>query len=137
MVRRHQSFAGHSLANVGFAGATGAALFGITPAVGLFVAGLLAGGGIQASNVTTQQKHQSDSAIGAILTASLALGFLFIPLSPAAYAASVSTLPPRPSSSSLSFSGVPHHYSLPPSIQMSQRHMACRYTRSLSDTSSS
>ena len=89
MVLRNQSFAGHSLANVGFAGATGAALFEITPVIGLFVAGLLAGVGIQAINVTTHQKHQSDIAVGAILTASLALGFLFIHLSTAEYAASV------------------------------------------------
>ena len=38
MVLRSQSFAGHSLANVGFAGATGAVLFGIPPIVGLFLA---------------------------------------------------------------------------------------------------
>src|SRR5689334_11647370 len=37
MVLRDQSFAGHSLANVGFARATDAALFGITPVVGLFI----------------------------------------------------------------------------------------------------
>src|SRR5215469_16272231 len=51
MVLRSQSFAGHSLANVGFAGATGAVLFGIPPIVGLFVAGVLAAVGIQALNL--------------------------------------------------------------------------------------
>jgi zinc/manganese transport system permease protein len=89
MVLRNQSFAGHSLANVGFAGATGAALLNIAPVIGLFVAGLLAGIGIQTLNIATRQKHQSDIAVGAILTASLALGFLFIHLSTAEYAASV------------------------------------------------
>jgi zinc/manganese transport system permease protein len=89
MVLRDQSFAGHSLANVGFAGATGAVLFGITPVVGLFLAGLLAAVGIQTLNVAARQYRQSDIAVGAVLTASLALGFLFIHLSTAEYAANV------------------------------------------------
>jgi zinc/manganese transport system permease protein len=89
MVLRDQSFAGHSLANVGFAGATGVALFGITPVVGLFLAGLLAAIGIQTLNVAARQNRQSDIAIGAVLTASLALGFLFVHLSTAEYASSV------------------------------------------------
>lgn len=89
MVLRDQSFAGHSLANVGFAGATGVALLGITPVVGLFLAGLLAAIGIQTLNVAARQNRQSDIAIGAVLTASLALGFLFVHLSTAEYASSV------------------------------------------------
>ncbi|GAC1402636.1 MAG: metal ABC transporter permease [Ktedonobacteraceae bacterium] len=89
MVLRDQSFAGHSLANVGFAGATGAALFGITPVVGLFLAGLLAAVGMQTLNVAARQNRQSDIAVGAVFTASLALGFLFIHLSTSEYAANV------------------------------------------------
>ena len=89
MVLRDQSFAGHSLANVGFAGATGAALFGITPVVGLFLAGLLAAVGIQSLNLSARQNRQSDIAVGAVFTASLALGFLFIHLSTQEYAANV------------------------------------------------
>ncbi len=89
MVLRNQSFAGHSLANVGFAGATGAALFGITPVVGLFLAGLLAAIGIQTLNIAARQNRQSDIAVGAVFTASLALGFLFIHLSPSEYVANV------------------------------------------------
>ena len=89
MVLRDQSFAGHSLANVGFAGATGAALFGITPVVGLFVAGLLAALGIQTLTNASRQNRQSDIAVGAVFTASLALGFLFIHLSTAEYGANV------------------------------------------------
>jgi zinc/manganese transport system permease protein len=89
MVLRDQSFAGHSLANVGFAGATGALLFGITPVVGLFLAGLLAAVGMQTLNVAAGQNRQSDIAVGAVFTASLALGFLFIHLSTAEYAANV------------------------------------------------
>lgn len=89
MVLRDQSFAGHSLANVGFAGATGAALFGIPPVVGLFLAGLLAAVGIQTLNSAARQNRQSDVAVGAVFTASLALGFLFIHLSTSEYAANV------------------------------------------------
>src|ERR1700693_1793911 len=73
MVLRSQSFAGHSLANVGFAGATGAVLFGIPPIVGLFLAGALAAVGIQALNVASGQSRQSDIAVGAVFVASLAL----------------------------------------------------------------
>ena len=88
MVLRSQSFAGHSMANVGFAGATGAALFGIPSIVGLFVAGVLAALGIQTLNLA-ENNRQSDVAVGAVFTASLALGFLFIALSTAEYAANV------------------------------------------------
>src|SRR5689334_13921694 len=73
MVLRDQSFAGHSLANVGFAGATGALLFGIPSILGLFLAGILAAIGIQTLNVASHQNRQSDIAIGAVFTASLAL----------------------------------------------------------------
>src|SRR5438067_10146009 len=89
MVLRSQSFAGHSLANVGFAGATGAVLFGIPPIVGLFLAGALAAVGIQALNVASGHSRQSDIAVGAVFTASLALGFLFIAHATAEYAANV------------------------------------------------
>ncbi len=89
MVLRSQSFAGHSLANVGFAGATGAVLFGIPPIVGLFLAGVLAAVGIQTLNLAAGHNRQSDIAVGAVLTASLALGFLFIALATQEYAANV------------------------------------------------
>ena len=92
VVLRHQSFASHSLANVGFAGATGAALFGVSPIIGLFVAGLLAAIGIQTLNLASGERHHSDIGVGAIFTASLALGFLFISLSTAEYGASVYTV---------------------------------------------
>ncbi|MFL5587156.1 MAG: metal ABC transporter permease [Ktedonobacteraceae bacterium] len=89
MVLRSQSFAGHSLANVGFAGATGAVLFGIPPIVGLFLAGALAAVGIQALNEASGHSRQNDIAVGAVFAASLALGFLFIFLATAEYAANV------------------------------------------------
>jgi len=89
MVLRNQSFAGHSLANVGFAGATGAVLFGVPPVVGLFLAGGLAAVGIQTLNLAAGERRQSDIAVGAVFTASLALGFLFVHLATAEYAANV------------------------------------------------
>jgi zinc/manganese transport system permease protein len=89
MVLRGQSFAGHSLANVGFAGATGATLIGAPPVAGLFVAGVLAAIGIQGLNIGTRQTRRSDLAVGAVFTASLALGYLFLRLATTEYAASV------------------------------------------------
>ncbi|GCF08585.1 metal ABC transporter permease [Dictyobacter arantiisoli] len=89
MVLRGQSFAGHSLANVGFVGATGAVLFGISPIIGLFIAGICAALGIHILNLTTRQSRQSDIASGVILSASLASGFLFIHLATAEYAANI------------------------------------------------
>lgn len=89
MVLRDQSFAGHSLANVGFAGAAGALLFGISPVVGLFIAGVCASIGIHSLNLTNKQGQQSDIAVGAILSAALALGFLFLHLSTSEYGANV------------------------------------------------
>ncbi|MBV9615192.1 MAG: metal ABC transporter permease, partial [Ktedonobacteraceae bacterium] len=71
------------------AGATGALLFGIPPVVGLFLAGVLAAVGIQTLNVADRQSRQSDIAVGAVFTASLALGFLFIHLSTSEYASNV------------------------------------------------
>jgi zinc/manganese transport system permease protein len=81
VVLRHQSFAAHSLANIGFAGATGAILFGIPLVVGLFIAGTLAALGIQTLNLGARERHHNDIAVGAVFTASLALGYLFIYLS--------------------------------------------------------
>src|SRR5258708_22399793 len=73
MVLRSQSFAGHSLANVGFAGATGAVLFSIPSVVGLFIAGLCAAAGGQALNLAAPPNHQSGGAGGGVVTVSLAL----------------------------------------------------------------
>ncbi len=89
MVLRSQSFAGHSLANVGFAGATGAVLFAIPPLVGLFIAGVLAAIGIQTLHVGEHGRRQNDIAVGAVFTASLALGYLFIHIATSEYAANV------------------------------------------------
>lgn len=89
MIIRSQSFAGHSLANVGFAGATGAALLGVSPVLGLFLAGGLAAIGIHVLGVGARQTRQNDVAVGAVLTASLALGYIFLYLTPSEYGSSV------------------------------------------------
>ena len=83
MVMRSQSFAGHALANMGFAGATGAALFGAPPLLGLFIAGIVGAFGIHWLSPGIQASRRSDIATGAVFTASLALGFLFAHLSTA------------------------------------------------------
>jgi zinc/manganese transport system permease protein len=57
--------------------------------VGLFLAGVLATVGIQALNLAEGRSRQSDIAVGAVFTASLALGFLFIFLATSEYAANV------------------------------------------------
>lgn len=90
MVLRGQSFAGHSLAHVGFAGATGAALLGIAPIIGLFVAGIAAALGIHA--LGSRARVGTDIATGAMHTFFLALGFLFVHLSSAQDATSIYTV---------------------------------------------
>jgi len=92
MIVRNQSFAGHSLANVGFAGATGAALFGISPIIGLFIAGVCAATGIHVLGLGSGQSRQNDVAVGAILTASLAIGYIFLFFTKSEYGGSVYTV---------------------------------------------
>ncbi|HEX9036896.1 MAG TPA: metal ABC transporter permease [Ktedonobacterales bacterium] len=87
LVARGQSFAAHSLTNTGFAGATGAGLVGAPPVLGLFIASALAAVGIHA--LGDRRARDSDIAVGAVLTASLALGFLWLRLSSSQYAGAV------------------------------------------------
>ena len=92
MVLRGQSFAGHTLANVGFAGAAGAALIGWSPVVGLLIFGIgtallidLLGG------KHTKTQWGQDVAIGTIQTFALGLGLLFVRLY-SSYAAGIYAL---------------------------------------------
>jgi zinc/manganese transport system permease protein len=75
LVLRGQTFAGHALAHVGFTGATGAVLIGLTPLWGLVAmtvaAGILMG-------FMGERLAQRDVAIGIVLAFSLALGLLFL-----------------------------------------------------------
>jgi zinc/manganese transport system permease protein len=74
LVLRGQTFAGHALAHVGFPGATGAGLIGLSPFVGLTVFTLAAGIGI---GLLGERAHR-DVAIGIVLSLSLGLGLLFL-----------------------------------------------------------
>ena len=77
VVLRRQAFAAHAIGHVGFAGAAGAVLLGISPLVGLLVfclgAGLLIGLG-------SANLDERDAVVGVTLTAALGLGVLFISL---------------------------------------------------------
>src|SRR5690348_6687554 len=70
LVLRGETFAGHALAHVGFPGATGAVLIGLSPILGLSLFTVLAGIGI---GLLGEKAHR-DVAIGLVLTLSLGLG---------------------------------------------------------------
>ncbi|MDU0810225.1 MAG: metal ABC transporter permease [Burkholderia sp.] len=75
LVLREQTFAGHALSHVGFTGATGAALFGISPIWGMVTFTLLAGIEI---GILGEKFTGRDVAIGLILSISLGIGLLFL-----------------------------------------------------------
>jgi zinc/manganese transport system permease protein len=72
---RGQTFAGHALSHVGFTGATGALLFGLSPLSGLvgftFVTGIAMG-------LFGEKLAERDVAIGMMLSLALGLGLLFL-----------------------------------------------------------
>jgi len=75
LVLRGQTFAGHALSHVGFAGATGAVLVGLPPLWGLVVFTVGAGLGM---GVLGERLSGRDVAIGIILSLSMGLGLLFL-----------------------------------------------------------
>jgi zinc/manganese transport system permease protein len=75
MVMRGQTFAGHALSHVGFAGATGAALIGIAPLWGLVGFTLAAGIGMGFLGARISGR---DVAIGVVLALALGFGLLFL-----------------------------------------------------------
>lgn len=75
LVLRAQTFAGHALSHVGFAGATGGVLIGVSPLWGLIAMTLLAAIGM---GILGERLHQRDVAIGMVLSVSLGLGLLFL-----------------------------------------------------------
>jgi zinc/manganese transport system permease protein len=75
LVLRGQTFAGHALSHVGFAGATGAGLIGISPLWGLVGFTLAAGIGM---GMLGEKLSGRDVAIGIVLAMSLGLGVLFL-----------------------------------------------------------
>jgi zinc/manganese transport system permease protein len=77
LVLRGQTFAGHALSHVGFAGATGAALVGVSPLSGMLALTLAAG---LAMGLLGERLSGRDVAIGIVLALALALGLLFLSL---------------------------------------------------------
>jgi len=77
VVLRRSSFAAHSLSHIGFAGAAGAVLFGISPVFGLLLFTSVGGIGM---SVLGPKASQRDVQIGTVLAFMLGLGVLFISL---------------------------------------------------------
>src|ERR1700722_3319000 len=75
LVLRGQTFAGHALSHVGFTGATGAVLFGISPLAGLVGFTLVAGIGM---GLFGERLATRDVAVGMMLSLALGLGLLFL-----------------------------------------------------------
>ena len=90
MVLRGQSFAGHTLAEVGFAGATGAAFVGLPSVVGLIAVGVAAALGIGALTEAQRGAARAQAAtIGTIQIFGLGLGLLFLRLASSSYGAGI------------------------------------------------
>jgi zinc/manganese transport system permease protein len=75
LVMRGQTFAGHALSHIGFAGATGAGLIGLAPLWGLVGFTLAAG---IAMGVLSERISNRDVAIGVVLALALGFGLLFL-----------------------------------------------------------
>lgn len=75
LVLRGQTFAGHALSHVGFAGATGAVLIGVAPIWGLVAFTVAAG---IAMGVLGERVSGRDVAIGVVLALALGFGLLFL-----------------------------------------------------------
>jgi zinc/manganese transport system permease protein len=75
LVLRGQTFAGHALGHIGFAGATGAVLLDVAPIWGLV--GLTVAAGV-AMGALGERISGRDVAIGVVLALALGLGLLFL-----------------------------------------------------------
>lgn len=75
LVLRGQTFASHALSHVGFAGATGALLLGLSPLTGM-AGGTLAGGLLM--GLAGERIAGRDVVIGLVLSLALGLGALFL-----------------------------------------------------------
>jgi zinc/manganese transport system permease protein len=75
LVLRGQTFAGHALSHVGFTGATGAILFGLSPFAGLVGFTVVTGVGM---GLFGEKLAERDVAIGMVLSLALGLGLLFL-----------------------------------------------------------
>ena len=77
VVLRRSSFAAHALSHIGFAGAAGAVLFGISPVYGLLL--FTSVGGSMMAALSPRAAHR-DVHIGTVLAFMLGIGVLFISL---------------------------------------------------------
>jgi len=77
VIIRNVGFAAHALAHIGFAGAAGAAILGLSPLEGMLL--LTVGSGVF-MGAAGDKLHRSDMAIGMVLSVSLGLGTLFLSL---------------------------------------------------------
>jgi zinc/manganese transport system permease protein len=75
LVLRGQTFAGHALSHIGFAGATGAVLIGLAPVWGLVGFTVAAGIGM---GMLGERISGRDVAIGVVLALALGFGLLFL-----------------------------------------------------------
>jgi zinc/manganese transport system permease protein len=75
LVMRGQTFAGHALSHIGFAGATGAGLIGLAPLWGLVGFSVAAG---VAMGLLGERISNRDVAIGVVLALALGFGLLFL-----------------------------------------------------------
>jgi zinc/manganese transport system permease protein len=75
LVMRGQTFAGHALSHIGFAGATGAGLIGLDPIWGMLGFTLAAGSGM---GTLGERISTRDVAIGVVLSLALGFGVLFL-----------------------------------------------------------
>src|SRR3954447_15540736 len=81
MVLQRQSFAGHTLAVVGFPGAAGAVLLGVSAAYGDFVFGIIAALVIGLVTRRSGRGYSEESAVtGTVQSVALGAGFLFVSL---------------------------------------------------------
>ena len=74
---RRQTFAAHALSHIGFAGAAGAIVLGLSAYLGLFAFTLAAGVGLALAG---RRLRQRDVGIGMVLMFALGLGILFLSL---------------------------------------------------------
>jgi zinc/manganese transport system permease protein len=75
VVIRGQTFAGHALSHIGFAGATGSGLIGLDPIWGMLGFTLAAGAGM---GMLGERISTRDVAIGVVLSLALGFGLLFL-----------------------------------------------------------
>lgn len=77
IVARSLTFAAHAIPNIGFAGAAGAVLAGVSPVYGFFAFALAAAVGIA---VVGNRARERDITVAVFMTFALGLGFLFLSL---------------------------------------------------------